>query len=235
MGHSVEGNAYRNGLAAGLLEGDVSVPTLLLRTYRKLNLTDQEAMLLIHLMAFRQKELKEFPTIEELQSRMSAPAETVIKMLQRLMKDEFLGIEDETDPETGIRYERYDWSPLLYKMAGLLAEEWQDERGRPSGGELHVQAKSADVHAVNGERDLFTIFEKEFGRPLSPMECETISHWLDEDRYPVELILAALKEAVFAGKIYFRYVDRILLEWSRNRVYTVEQAKQHAQKFRSYR
>ena len=49
------------------------------------------------------------------------------------------------------------------------------------------------------------------------MELETISGWVDADRYPDELILLALKEAVFAGKLHFRYIDRILLEWSRNR------------------
>ena len=60
------------------------------------------------------------------------------------------------------------------------------------------------------ERNLFTIFEKEFGRPLSPMELETISGWVDADRYPDELILLALKEAVFAGKLHFRYKFIIL-------------------------
>jgi len=47
--------------------------------------------------------------------------------------------------------------------------------------------------------------------------------------------LAGLKEAVFAGKVHFRYIDRILLEWSRNRIKTVEQAKEYAQRFRSGR
>ncbi|MNI65967.1 DNA replication protein DnaD [compost metagenome] len=79
---------------------------------------------------------------------------------------------------------------------------------------------------------MFVIFEKEFARPLSPMECETISVWVDQDGYPDELILLALKEAVFAGKVHFRYIDRILLEWSRNRVKTVEDAKAYIQRFR---
>nr|WP_315603012.1 DnaD domain protein [Paenibacillus aurantius] len=79
------------------------------------------------------------------------------------------------------------------------------------------------------------IFEKEFARPLTPMELETISGWLDQDHFKEELILAALKEAVFAGKVHFRYIDRILLEWQRNRIQTVDQAKEHAQKFRNSR
>ncbi|MBP3964519.1 DnaD domain protein [Paenibacillus lignilyticus] len=85
------------------------------------------------------------------------------------------------------------------------------------------------------QSDLFSVFEQEFGRPLSPMECETISAWVDQDRYPDELIRFALKEAVFAGKLHFRYIDRILIEWSRNRVTNTDEAKAHTQKFRGGR
>ena len=91
----------------------------------------------------------------------------------------------------------------------------------------------ADTSEPEVERNMFTIFEKEFGRPLSPMECETIAGWLDQDQYLDELILMALKEAVFAGKVHFRYIDRILLEWSRNRVKNVNDAKAYTQKFRN--
>lgn len=55
---------------------------------------------------------------------------------------------------------------------------------------------------------------------------------MDQDRYPEELIRMALKEAVFAGKVHFRYIDRILLEWSRNRVRSAEDARAYTQKFR---
>lgn len=65
------------------------------------------------------------------------------------------------------------------------------------------------------------------------MECESISGWVDEDRYPEELILLALKESVFAGKVHFRYIDRILLEWARNRVKNAQDVKAYSQKFRS--
>ena len=55
-------------------------------------------------------------------------------------------------------------------------------------------------------------FEKEFGRPLSPMELEIINGWLN-DNIPLELIMGALKEATFNGVSNFRYIDKILFEW----------------------
>lgn len=58
---------------------------------------------------------------------------------------------------------------------------------------------------------------------------------MDEDKYAEELIRFALKEAVFAGKLSFRYIDRILIEWSRNRVTNEDEARAHAQRFRGGR
>ncbi|SDW29201.1 DnaD domain protein [Paenibacillus sp. CF384] len=121
--------------------------------------------------------------------------------------------------------------------AGLGASGGYMAGGAGSGG---VGAGAGGAHAgVAGEwpkqSDLFSVFEQEFGRPLSPMECETISAWVDQDRYPDELIRFALKESVFAGKLHFRYIDRILIEWSRNRVTNTDEAKAHTQKFRGGR
>jgi len=45
----------------------------------------------------------------------------------------------------------------------------------------------------------------------------------------------ALREAVFAGKLHFRYIDRILLDWQHHKVRTVEQAKEHSANFRGLR
>jgi DNA replication protein len=84
------------------------------------------------------------------------------------------------------------------------------------------------------EADVYTCFEKEFGRPLSPFECETLSMWLDDDNHEPVIIKAALREAVISGKLNFRYIDRILFEWKRNGIKTIEQAKSYGQRFRPH-
>lgn len=84
---------------------------------------------------------------------------------------------------------------------------------------------------VAPKKDVYSICEREFARLLSPMEIETINGWSD-DGHSEELIKAALKEAVFANKLNIRYIDRILLDWQRNKIVTTDQAKEHAQKFR---
>ena len=176
-------------------------------------------MLLMQLMTFQQVERKDFPTLEELQEVMGGTAQSVAEILQKLIKNGFLSIDEELDQSRGLHVERYNLSGLYDKLGQCLASEAKK-----------MVKKTAEPEQ---ERNLFLIMEKEFGRPLTPMECETISNWVDEDHYPQDLILLALKEAVFAGKVHFRYIDRILLEWSRNRVRTVEDAKVFIQKFRS--
>ncbi|MGZ9584090.1 DnaD domain protein [Paenibacillus marinisediminis] len=215
--------AYAIGIAHTLQSGQVSLPYLLLQHYKRLNLSDTEAMLIIHMTGFRQNEMNDFPTIDEMAQRMSAGGSAVVESLQRLMKEGFLTIDEDVDPATNVHYEHYNWNGLWDKLGKLLMEDMREERKRK-----RAKAPSSD----QTEMSLFEIFEKEFGRPLSPFEYETIASWIDEDRYPHELILLALKEAVFAGKIHFKYIDRILLEWNRSNIKTVEEARVYSQKFR---
>ena len=65
------------------------------------------------------------------------------------------------------------------------------------------------------------------------MECESITMWLDDDGHSVEIIRAALKEAVLAEKLSLRYIDRILFEWKKKNVKTLAQVENQAKKFRT--
>lgn len=62
--------------------------------------------------------------------------------------------------------------------------------------------------------DIYSKFESEFGRSLSPIEYETINRWItlgiDE-----AMILNALREAVINGVSNLRYIDKILYEWTK--------------------
>jgi DNA replication protein len=210
-------------ILAGMKMGNVNIPLLLLQAYSLLKLSDLEAILLIQLLAFTSQEGKEFPTIEEIQARLSSSQEQVIKALQKLLKEQWITIEERIDSISGIQYERYDLEGVFNKLSLYVSVEMKKQ------SLLNLKTEPREG------KDIFSIIEREFARPLTPMELEMVTSWLDKDQYKEDLILAALKEAVFAGKVHFNYLDRILLEWSRNRVFTVEQAKEHSQKFRQNR
>lgn len=232
--------SIEKGIFIALIEGAVSIPNLLVRSYSKLGLTEVDMMLVVHLLAFKEKEHNDFPTIEEIQSRMTASPERVIQSIQKLMGEGWITIDEDIDPDSGIQYEHYNLTGVYERLSEACTEFYrerqQDTAGRRESEsaltEISVSLAAANVDNQDSAANMFVKFETEFGRPLSPMECETISGWLDQDKYPEPLILAALKEAVFTGKVHFRYIDRILLEWGRNHIRTPEQAKEYAAKFR---
>lgn len=66
----------------------------------------------------------------------------------------------------------------------------------------------------NTKVDIYAKFESEFGRTLSNMDYEIINAWI-EHGFSEELILEALKEAVYNGVLNLRYIDKVLYEWNR--------------------
>ena len=80
--------------------------------------------------------------------------------------------------------------------------------------------------------NLFDVFEKEFGRTLSPIEYELINGWLDNE-FSEELVKAALKEAVYNGVSNLRYIDKILYEWKKKGIKTPEDVEKNKVQFQN--
>ncbi len=74
--------------------------------------------------------------------------------------------------------------------------------------------------------DIFKTFEQELGRTISSMELELINGWLSSG-VPEELILGALREAVYNGVTNFKYIDRIIYEWDKKGFKTMEDVSKH--------
>ncbi|MCG4282719.1 DnaD domain-containing protein, partial [Lacticaseibacillus saniviri] len=72
---------------------------------------------------------------------------------------------------------------------------------------------------------LFSMVEVEFGRPLSPIEQQTIRAWLEEDHYAPEMIQLALREAVLNQAYSLRYMDRVLINWEKRHLTTPQQVQ----------
>ncbi|MGN1380390.1 MAG: DnaD domain-containing protein [Bacilli bacterium] len=77
--------------------------------------------------------------------------------------------------------------------------------------------------------NIYTIFEKEFGRPLSPVEYEIIKAWITSG-ISEELIKGALKEAVFNNVRNLRYIDKILSEWEKKGFKSVDEVDSYLKK-----
>lgn len=195
--------------------GMIHVPNLLLSKFKQIGLSEKELVLLLQILSFME-EGNEFPTPEQLSDRMTFSSAECASLIGKLIQSKVLSIEEGVFTN-GVRFEKYSLKPLWSRLAE----------------ELTYEKKQRDMeNTLQDERDLYTIFEQEFGRPLSPMECENLAMWLDDDGQDPIIIKAALREAVMAGKLSFRYIDRILFNWKRNGVRTLEQARIQGNQFR---
>ena len=71
------------------------------------------------------------------------------------------------------------------------------------------------------KEDVFKVFEKELGRTISPMELEMINGWLAVGTSE-EIVLGALREAIYNGVSNFRYIDKIIYEWGKKGFKTMD-------------
>lgn len=194
--------------------GSLSIPVILFNNYANLGLTEEDFMMILQVKKFKQNG-NQFPTPNELSEQMSITTSTCTSILRSLIQRGFLTIEE--CEENTILFENYSLKPLWDKLFSYLMQE-------NSKKELEETKQIDD--------NLYTIFENEFGRPLSPFECETLAIWIDQEDYDPVIIKAALREAVMSAKLNFRYIDRILFEWKKNGIRTIDQARNHSKKFR---
>lgn len=86
--------------------------------------------------------------------------------------------------------------------------------------EINTKIKKAQ------EISVFSIFEKEFARTLSPIEYELINAWISSG-IKEEIIIGALKEAIYNGVNNLRYIDKIIYEWGKKGFKTMEDVNNH--------
>ncbi|MGP4071915.1 DnaD domain protein [Piscibacillus sp. B03] len=189
-----------------LLIDQVNIPSRLIKDYQSLGLSEVDLMVVLHIIRW-QKENDLLPSFEQIAQYMSINANDVSNVLKKMRNQGLLTIDQHED-DNRVVHEWYSITPLIEKLYEVQQEvnQSKDEEGK-----------------------LFSLFEQEFGRALSPIEIETISYWLDDDRFKPALIKAALREAVLMGKLNFRYIDRILNEWKKKGIKSISEAKENNQ------
>ena len=163
------------------------IPNYFIRYYKKFNLENNELLMLIYLLNCNEKLILDNKKISK---DLYLEENEVLNIISSLIEKNYISIE--MSKNNGI-IEEYISLDLFYeKINSYLIEN--DKKDNSS--------------------DIYSKFEKEFGRTLSPVEYETINKWI-ESNIPLELIEAALKEAILSGVNSIRYIDKILFEWNK--------------------
>ena len=181
---------------------NIQISKQLLFNYKKLNITDQEFIVLIYLINENTYNPK------QIGKDLKLPFQDILEIINNLTEKGIIKVE--LVKINNIRTEIIKLDSLYEKLAFLIIKDEKDEEKSNS---------------------LFDSFETELGRTLSPMEYEIINGWLTT--CSKDLIILALKEAIYNGVSNFRYIDRIINEWNKKGIKTKEDVEKNKIEFKS--
>lgn len=159
---------------------------LLLVSYKQFGLSEEELVMIMLVLRLEQQGQKGISPT--LLSRyMTLPFKKIDQLIAKLINQKYLSYQEGS----------VSAKPIIRMI--LMQEELNQQQEESSTRNL----------------DLISLFENEFGRCLTPIELETIRKW-KQCAYSDEMIFEALKEATLSHVHNMRYIDKILIDWSRH-------------------
>lgn len=169
-----------------LKKQELLIPSMLFFNYKDLNISDSELILLIYLINQPMETFNPKAISNDLKLTLAESMNIINSLCDKRI------ISLETVKKNHIHNEVISLNSLYEKLAFIIINDKKQDNSN----------------------NLFSLFEKEFGRTLSPMEFEIINAWKDGG-FTEELIILALKEATYNGVSNLRYIDKILHEWKK--------------------
>ncbi len=118
----------------------------------------------------------------------------------------------------------FDDDKIFNTFSSLLNKKFIEMDVSNKNGEVIEKIKLDPLYdrlafSVKEEKNtnIYSVFERELGRTLSSFEYELINKWF-ENGNSEETIIKALKEAILNNVRSFKYIDKILYDWSKNGV-----------------
>ena len=182
----------------------VNIPLYVLRMCREFNLNVDELILLLFLYD-KDGELFDPSYISQ---NLNMEMDKVLESISSIVDKGLISVVTKTN-DLKIREEVFDLSALYDKITLKIINELNSK-----------EEKSVNV---------YDIIETELARKLTPMECEMIDDWKNNN-YPNELIVEGIREATLNGVKSLRYIDKILYEWNKNGYKKREDIKRNPEK-----
>ena len=193
-------------------KGVTIVPNVLLHKYAELKISSDEFLMVVYLLS-KLNQGEELEDLETVQEQLGWDGYKLSNVISSLCTKEYIDIEL-IPGKDGKKRDHYSLRSLFNKINRLY---------------FASEAKTPTTRDIS--QDLVAVFEEEFGRPLSQMELSKLSTWMNDDKFNVDVIKVALREAVIRNAISFNYIDRILLNWKKKNIQTAVQAEKEIQIF----
>lgn len=162
------------------------IPRILLSNYKMLGITDEELIIITIIMNYGDKVVYD---PEMFAKEINGNKRNIMMIIDNLCDKNILSLVIEKNNKKTYEYISLD---LLYEKLGNIVIGQEEEK------EI--------------DNSIFSVFESELGRTLSPMEYEKIKEWITSGNSN-EMISLALREAVMNGVNNLNYIDSILNNW----------------------
>ncbi|CCF24063.1 DnaD domain-containing protein [Leuconostoc citreum] len=189
--------------------GQTNINNDLLLHYQDIGMDNDDLALYLQVMRIQAQGNQATPKI--LAQVLHITETVVIARLKSLIARDLMVISTATK-----QVETYDFLPMIEKLV--------------QGQKISTTPVMSDGKSTR--REIFQTIESEFGRPLTPMEMQTIGQWFDQDHFEPDLMLLAIQEAVANNARSLRYIETILINWQRDQIKTPAQAQIAKQKRR---
>ncbi len=192
-------------------DGNLVIPMYLLKNYKKLKLELDEFIFLMYLYNQGNHFLFNPNLFAE---QVNLDLSDIMELTNSLTDKGFISV-DVSKNDKGIMEDVVALDDFYQKLKLIVIEDINIDESRKKD-----------------ESTIYEVIEKEFGRTLSSIEYEIIRAWL-EHNYSEELIKEALKEAVLNGVSNLKYIDKILFEWSKKGIKTINDVEENRKKHRN--
>lgn len=187
------------------------IPSSVFRNMGKLGITGDEVLVLIFIINMGPRVLYD---PEMISKGTGINRIRVLEVINGLISKGILAIVVKKNGSSK-KMEEFISTDLFYeKMRGVLL-----------GGTNRANGKKEE------QTDLFSMFEKEFGRTLSSMEYEIIRGWVSDDM-PSDLVREALREATYNGVSNLRYIEKIILDWKKRGYKSVKDIERARERYK---
>lgn len=181
-------------------------PLYLYRYRIELDLSDSNFIFITYLMSYGDKLSFD---VETFSKDLNIDPQEVFEKIESLRKCKFIEIST-IEKEKNLKEEEISLIPLYKKISDIIISEEIEEKN---------------------DETLLSDIEKSFGRALSPIEVEFIMNW-NKKGYSNDIILSAIKETILNGANNLKYADKILFEWNKKGIKTLEDVEKEKQEFR---
>ena len=178
-----------NNVRKILMDRPLVIPRIIINNYKKLNITEEELIILIFIIDYG-VDLEYNPSI--FVQELNIDKYKVLELINSLKEKNILTILIKKENKK-VSSEYISLQPLYDKIMNIVMDNKEKQ--------------------IEIDENIYSIFENELGRTLSPLEYEKIKEMVTS--YGQEIVVEALKEAVYNRANNLRYIETILSEWNK--------------------